>query len=143
MEKNSLMIAGLVAYLCEGTKLRKDKRYKNTFHYVIEFTNSDPNLIKIFINFMRQELNIDETKLRCQIAVYDGFKVKKTEKFWSRITKIPSNNFNKTIIFNPKILANKINLLGTCKVRYHDKATFLRLNKLIIDNIGIESSLIK
>ena len=92
---------------------------------------------------MRQKLDIDESKFRCQIAVYDDFKIKKTERFWSKITKIPLDKFNKTIIFKPKILGSKINLLGTCKIRYHDKATFLRLNKLIVDHIGIESSLIK
>lgn len=143
MDKMSLRISGLVAYLCEGTKLRKDLRYKNTYHYAIEFTNSDPNLIKLFIDFMRQELDVNENKIKCQISVYDDSKVKGTKTFWSNLTKIPLINFNKTVIFKPKNLKNKLSLLGTCKVRYHDKKTFLRLNELIVSHIGKESSLIK
>lgn len=143
MDIDSLRLAGLVAYLCEGTKLRRDSRYKNTYHYVIEFTNSDPNLIKLFVDFMRQELDINEAKVKCQVAVYDDLKINETELFWSKITKIPLKNFNKTIIFKPKNLKNKLNLQGTCKVRYHDKQTFLRLNEMITSYIGKGSSLIK
>lgn len=143
MDTGNLRLAGLVAYLCEGTKLRKDSRYKNTYHYVIEFTNSDPNLIKLFVDFMRQELDINETRVKCQVAVYDDLKIDEIELFWSKVTNIPLKNFNKTIIFKPKNLKNKLNLQGTCKIRYHDKQTFLRLNELITSYIGKESSLIK
>ena len=143
MDKNDLMMFGLVAYLCEGTKLRKDNRYKNTYLYVIEFTNSNPELMKLFIKFMRQELNIDEDKIKCQIAVYDDIKTKEIEIFWSNYLEIPIRNFNKTIIFKPKNLGNKMNLRGTCKLRYYGKNTFLKLNELIVDRIGNESSLIK
>ena len=143
MDEEDLRIFGLTAYLCEGTKLRKDKRYKNTFLYAIEFTNSDPNLMKLFVKFMRQELDIDENKIKCQIAIYDDIKAKEIEEFWSNYLEISVCNFNKTIIFKPKNLENKKNLRGTCKLRYHDKKTFLKLNQLIINHIGNESSLIK
>ena len=143
MDKSNLLISGLVSYLCEGTKLRKDMRYKNTFHYVIEFTNSDPNLMKLFVSFMRQELSIDENKIKCQIAVYNEGKIKEIENFWSKLLEIPICNFNKTIIFKPKNVGNKLNLKGTCKLRYHDKKSFLKLNEMIVNHIGIESSLIK
>lgn len=109
MDKSNLLISGLVAYLCEGTKLRKDMRYKNTFHYVIEFTNSDPNLMNLFVSFMRQKLNIDQNKIKCQIAVYDEGKIKEIENFWSKLLDIPICNFNKTIIFKPKNVGNKLN----------------------------------
>jgi len=143
MDKNGLKMFGLVAYLCEGTKLRKDNRYKNTYLYVIEFTNSDPELMKLFIKFMRQELDVDENKIKCQIAIYDDIKTKEIEYFWSNYLEVPICNFNKTIIFKPKNLGNKMNLRGTCKLRYYGKKTFLKLNELIVDHIGNESSLIK
>jgi hypothetical protein len=143
MDKMSLRISGLVAYLCEGTKLRKDNRYKNTYLYVIEFTNSDPNLMKLFIKFMRQNLDIDENKIKCQVAIYDDINTKEIEKFWSNYLEIPICNFNKTIIFKPKNLGDKLNLRGTCKLRYYDKKTFFKLNELIVRYIGKESSLIK
>jgi hypothetical protein len=143
MDKENLRIFGLTAYLCEGTKLRKDNRYKNTYLYVIEFTNSDPNLMKLFIDFMRQELEIDENKIKCQIAIYNDLKAEKIEKFWSNYLDIPICNFNKVIIFKPKNLGNKINLRGTCKLRYYSKNVFLKLNELVVNHIGNESSLIK
>jgi hypothetical protein len=88
-------------------------------------------------------LNIDENKIKCQIAIYNDIKEEDIKNFWSNCLEIPVCNFNKTIIFKPKNLENKINLRGTCKLRYHDKKTFLKLNELIVNHIGIESSLIK
>ena len=143
MDKDDLLTAGLVAYLCEGTKLRKDLRYKNTYHYAIEFTNSDPNLIKLFLDFLRQEIEIDENKLKCQLSIYDIQKINEIESFWSDLLKIPIKNFNKTYIFRPKNIKNKMLLRGTCKLRYHDKKSFLKLNELIIKNIGNQFNLVK
>ncbi len=143
MELCNLKLIGLSIYLCEGTKLRKDKRYKNTYHHVIEFTNSDPVLIKLFAEFLRKIIKIDESKLKCQICIYNDLKKENLENFWSEITGIRIDNFNKTMIFNPKNIKNKLNLKGTCKLRYHDKSAFLKLNELIIKNIGTKSNLIK
>jgi hypothetical protein len=143
VNKSNLLTAGLIAYLCEGTKLRKDPRYNNTYHYVIEFTNSDPNLIKLFLNFLRQEIGINENKLKCQLSIYDNQKMNEIEIFWSDLLKISLSNFNKTYIFKPKNIKNKMLLRGTCKLRYHDKKSFLKLNELIIENIGSQFNLVK
>jgi hypothetical protein len=143
MEKESLKIAGLIAYLCEGTKLRKNKRYKNTYYYAIEFTNSDPFLIKLFVEFLKTIIIVEESKLKCQIFIYNDLKKENLESFWSKVTGIQLNNFNKTIILRPKNMINKLNLRGTCKLRYYNKNAFLKLNELIIKNIGTESNLIK
>lgn len=136
-------MAGLIAYLCEGTKLRKNNKYKNTYYYSIEFTNSDPVLVKLFIEFLRKIIKIDEPKLKCQIFIYNDLIKEDLEGFWSKITGIKLNNFNKTIILRPKNMTNKLNLRGTCKLRYYNKNAFLKLNELIIKNIGVESNLIK
>jgi hypothetical protein len=143
VNKNNLLTAGLIAYLCEGTKLRKNNKYKNTYYYSIEFTNSDPFLIKLFVEFLRTIVIIKEPKLKCQIFIYNDLKKEDLESFWSKITGIKLSNFNKTIILKPKNMTNKLNLRGTCKLRYHDKSAFLKLNKLIIKNIGAELNLIK
>lgn len=143
MEKRNLKIAGLMAYLCEGTKLRKNNRYKNTYYYTIEFTNSDPALIKLFTEFLRKIIKIDESKLKCQIFIYNDLIKEDLELLWSEFTGIKLSNFNKTIILKPKNMTNKLNLRGTCKLRYYNKNAFLKLNELIIKNIGTESNLIK
>ena len=143
MTDDNLLVSGLVAYLCEGTKLRKDLRYKNTYHYAIEFTNSEPNLIKLFLDFLRRFIGLNENKLKCQLSIYNEQNKNEIELFWSDLLKIPIKNFNKTYIFKPKNIKNKMILRGTCKLRYHDKESFLKLNDLIIKNVGSQFNLIK
>lgn len=45
MNRECLEIAGAMIYACEGTKIRKDSRGKNTFYYAVEVTNSTPELL--------------------------------------------------------------------------------------------------
>jgi len=127
-----LSIIGAVLYNCEGTRLRKDKRRKNDIYYwVIEFTNSEPNIIKLFLNFLRKIIKIDETRLKAQLFIHEDLKKEELEKFWSKITKISAENFNKTMILKSKNLKFKVSPYGTLKIRYHSKEAFQKLALLI------------
>ncbi|RKY29823.1 MAG: hypothetical protein DRP74_08145 [Candidatus Omnitrophota bacterium] len=127
-----LSIIGALLYSCEGTRLRKDKRRKNDVYYwVIEFTNSDSNLIKLFITFLRKIIKIDESRLKGQLFIYDDLNKKSLEKRWSRATGIPLVNFNKTIIFKSKNMKYRPNPNGTFKIRYHSKEAFQKLDYLV------------
>ena len=96
LTKRDLKIIGAVLYSCEGTKLRRDKRRKNEIYYwVIEFTNSNPKLIKLFTVFLRKIIKIEENKLKGQLIIYSDIQKKKLEEFWSKISGIPLFNFNK------------------------------------------------
>ncbi|MCK4519488.1 MAG: hypothetical protein KAU12_05145 [Candidatus Omnitrophica bacterium] len=134
--KKELSIIGVMLYICEGTKLRKDKRSnKNVYYWVIEFTNSDFRLIKLFLKFLRQIIKIDESKLKGQLFIYDDLDKHKIEKKWSNISAIPIERFNKTIIFKAKNGKYKPNPNGTFKIRYHSKETYAKLNSLIEKNL--------
>ncbi len=127
-----LSIIGAVLYSCEGTRLRKDKRRKNDVYYwVIEFTNSEPNIIKLFLEFLRKIIKIDERRLKAQLFVHEDLKKEKLVKLWSKVAKISPGNFNKTIILKSKNLKFKISPYGTLKIRYHSKEAFQKLTLFI------------
>lgn len=127
-----LKIIGAILYSCEGTRLRRDKRRKNeVYHWVIEFTNSDPRLIQLFTRFLRRIIKIDEHRLKGQLFIYDDLDKEKLEKKWSKITDIRLENFNKTIIFRSKNIKYKPNPNGTFKIRYHSKEAFKKLDSLV------------
>ncbi|MFH1576857.1 MAG: hypothetical protein ABID35_04895 [Candidatus Margulisiibacteriota bacterium] len=126
-----LQIIGPILYSCEGTQLRKDKRRKNTTYYwVIEFTNSNPKLISLFVSFLRKIIKIDEKKLKGQLFAYKELDMAQLENYWSNISEIPQNNFNKTIILTQKNSKYKPNPNGTFKIRYHSKEAFKKLEKI-------------
>jgi hypothetical protein len=131
MTNKELRLAGALLYVCEGTKLRKDSRYNNTYIYAIEFTNSDPKIVSLFIRFMRDELEIEPSKIRGQLFIYPDLDQKALMRAWSRYTGIPVAQFQKVIMLKAKNSRFKPNPLGTFKVRYSSKEKFLKLQSII------------
>jgi len=125
MERNLRKIVGLILWWTEGTKPRRDKRWRNAVSYVIEVTNTDARIIKLFLDFLRKDIGITEDRLKLQIQIHEDNNQNTCEEYWSKITHIPISRFNRTII---KPLGKKIGKTqGTCKIRYSDKSLFLRL----------------
>lgn len=131
MRSAQLKQAGALLYVCEGTKLRKDPRYKNTYIYAIEFTNSDPRIITLFRQFMLQILNINPSSIKAQLFLYPDLDAEKVRIEWSRKTGIPIRQFQKIITLKAKISKFKPNPLGTLKIRYSSKEKFLQLQSII------------
>jgi hypothetical protein len=125
----------LTLWWCEGTKIRRDYRWKNAYLYPIEITNTDPRIIKIFADFLREDLHVQNHKLRGQIQIHDGDNKNRIENFWSKTLDIPKSQFNKTII-RPK--GNRFkNLYGTFKLRTYNKNTFQKLQLLLKKELTI------
>ena len=122
---------GSVLWWAEGTKARRDKRWKNTWMYHVDFTNTDAQMIKLFLEFLREDLGIDESRLKLQLQIHEGDNQETFEQYWSEITEITKDRFYKTII-RPK--GNKVGKnRGTCKIRYCDKKTYQKLC-LVLNN---------
>ena len=123
----------LTIWWCEGTKPRRDKRWKNSFLYPVEVINSDPKLIKIFVDFLLRDIGVPLSKLRGQIQVHEGDDKNSIEKLWSKATEIPISQFNKTII-RPK--GNKPGKnKGTFKLRTYSKPLYEKLQALLDEEI--------
>jgi hypothetical protein len=130
MTIQELKQAGALIYACEGTGPRKDPRSKNRYIYSIEFTNSKPQLIKLFAKFLRKILKIDESRLRGQLFTYPDHNKEKLINFWSQTSGIPNNQFQKVIELKQKNPKFKPNPNGTFKIRYSCKSDFLKLEKI-------------
>lgn len=133
MTKDELRIAGAMLYACEGTKLRKDKRGENRYIYSIELTNSSPEIVSLFVRFLKDIMFIDSTRLRGQLFIYPDHNQKQLVTFWSNISGIPSSQFQKVIVLKQKNSKYKPNPNGTFKIRYSHKTDFLRLQETIKD----------
>lgn len=132
----NLEAVGLALWLAEGSKSRRDKRWKNAVSYPIEITNTDHRIIKIFIKFMAEEVGVCHERFKLQLQIHEGDNKSGLENYWAKATGIPRERFNKTIV-RPK--GNKTGKSkGTCKVRFSDKMVYnllqQRLN-LLLENI--------
>ena len=129
LSQRELMILGAGLYSCEGTKFRIDCRGGK--HYEVDFTNTDPRLIRVFLRFIRECIGAPEDRIKAQLFIYPDHNENKLLKFWSNITKIPLSRFTKVIHMTQRSGRFKPSEHGTLKVRYHHKENFLTIQAII------------
>ena len=83
-ERDRLMYA-LALYAGEGGK-RDDK---------ILFANSDPDLIRVFLGWLRHQFEIDESRLRMRLYLHADLDLEAALLFWNDATEIPISQFQK------------------------------------------------
>jgi len=126
-KERQLKIAGIMLYWAEGAKSNLKNRA-----WMIDLANSDPEMIKVFLKFLRIICGIDEKKLRAYIYTYADQDIKKLLKYWCKITKIPLKQFTKSYIRND-FLPEKSGKMkyGLIHIRYNDKRLLLQIEDWI------------
>ncbi len=122
-------IVAITIWWCEGSKLKRDYRWKNSFLYPIEVTNTDPRIIRSFVNFLQKRFRLSLDKIKGQLQIHIGDDQTELEEFWSKQTDIPISQFNKTIVRKQGLRRKKST--GTFKVRVYNKDLFIDLKNLL------------
>lgn len=116
-------ICGLL-YLCEGAK------YPSTRCLI--FGNTDPVMIRYFLNLFKKSFNIDEEKLRCRVMYRWDQNIQELNKYWSRVTGIPLDHFFKTTpdkrTKGKPTLKN--NYKGVCSIQYPSTSLQFKLQSI-------------
>lgn len=84
-----LLGMGLGLYWGEGNKANKNS---------VRLGNSDPALIKKFIEFLIKIYHIDKNKLRFGLQLFSDVDEEEALNFWAKYLKISRNNFYKVIV---------------------------------------------
>jgi len=88
LKYNPLFIAGLMLYWGEGDKATKGQ---------VRIANTDPELIKFFVFFLRKVCNIPVEKIGVSILTYPDIDDKANRRYWSKISGIAQNKFLKSV----------------------------------------------
>lgn len=85
--KREFFLTGVALYWAEGFK--KDSR--------LGFANSDPNMVKFFLKWLVKNCGVPEKDIRLRVGLNISHKnrTKEVEKYWSELTEIPLNQFQK------------------------------------------------
>ncbi len=128
-ERDRLMYA-LALYAGEGGK-RDDK---------ILFANNDPDLIRIFLGWLRHQFEIDESRLRMRLYLHADLDLQAALAFWSEATRIPIAQFQKPYraVADHSIRSNR-HLNGCAGVVYSSKLVHRRVMAMIA---AVTSSLV-
>ena len=94
-----VLVAGAIAYWCEGAKNKTYRRPENK----VTFVNSDPGLVLFFLRFLRVA-GIERERIRCQVAIHESANVAAAQRFWQQVTALRSEQFRRPVLkrHNPK-----------------------------------------
>ena len=88
-------------------------------------TNSDANMIVVFVKFLREIYKVDEKRFRILLYCYSDQDSIKLINFWSRLTKISKKQFTKPYIRKDFRKDGRKMEHGMIHIRYGDKKLFL------------------
>ena len=127
ISKRELLLLCSALYWAEGFQNRNNS-YGNKR---IQFVNSDPAMIVLFLRFLREILTIKEEKIKISIRVHPNMEKQKAIAFWSEITKIPSREFkitNQVSIASKGVRPQNTLPYGTIDMRVYSRKDFYRIN---------------
>jgi hypothetical protein len=98
------LIAGAIAYWCEGAKNKPHRRSDRVI-----FTNSDPALIQFFLRFLMTACTPPEN-LTFQVYIHENADVGAAELFWLKITGARPEQFRRASLkhHNPKTVRKNV-----------------------------------
>ncbi|MFA4975152.1 MAG: hypothetical protein WC839_01120 [Candidatus Paceibacterota bacterium] len=108
-------------YFCEGNKSLKS---------LVTFTNSDPDLIVTFLYLFRNSFDLDEKKFRILMHLHKYHNEKIQKDFWSKITKIPKEQFNRSYLKSNSGKYKKEGYQGCIKLHYSDVSVARKLQSI-------------
>ena len=120
LDKEDLKVAGIMLYLAEGGKTQRG---------LVRFSNSNPLVIKLMMNFLLKICEVPVEKFKGHIHTHSKVQVQNAEKYWSEITGISRKSFFKTYIkpgISSKGLKNNLPF-GTFDIYVCDTNLFLKI----------------
>lgn len=118
-----LRLSALMLYWAEG--------YKSPRATGIDFANSDPDMILIFVRFLRTIYRVNERRFRVLLYSYSDQDMPALMSFWSKLTKIPQDQFSKPYVRADFRENGRKMKYGMVHVRYADKKLFLCIMEAI------------
>ncbi|MCL5091188.1 MAG: helix-turn-helix domain-containing protein [Patescibacteria group bacterium] len=132
LNKRELFLTGVALYWAEGFKSDN----------LVGFCNSDPNMVKIFIHWLKSCFDYTEDDLRLRVGVNEEFreKIEEIENFWAECTGVKKEQFQKA--FYQKVKWKKIydhpeDYHGVLRIRVKKSTDFLRKIKGYIYGLSL------
>jgi Zn/Cd-binding protein ZinT len=88
------------------------------------FTNSDPKMIKIFVDGVRKILKINSDEIKVSIRIYEDLDRERSLDFWAQIVDIPKSKFINVNVLKGK-KTGKLKY-GLCRVRIKKGGNMLK-----------------
>lgn len=107
INNETLHLIGSVLYWGEGSKSKEHSPSQGVI-----FSNSDPQMIKVFLKWLKTCLEISDERICLNIAIHENYKGrnKAVLKYWTDITGFPIGKFGKIYYKKHRINSNRKNI---------------------------------
>jgi hypothetical protein len=104
LTERELIIAGAIAYWCEGTKNKPGRRADR-----VVFMNSDPGLIRFFLRFLQITGTSKEDTI-FRVYIHENADVEAAQRFWLEVTGVSADQFRTPALkhHNPKTIRKNV-----------------------------------
>ena len=101
-------------------------------YWSVDLANSDPEMIEVFLKFLRVICRVDESRLRVQLYCYANQDIEKLKEYWYKVTSISKNQFIKPYVRKDFRIEQKDRMkYGLIHVRYNDKKLLYQIENWI------------
>ena len=124
LTQRELLIAGAIAYWCEGTKSKPHHPQDRVI-----FVNGDPGLITFFLRFL-DVAGVDRSQLRYRVSIHESADADAAGRYWLKVTGADPAQFNRPTLkrHNPKTVRRNIgdDYHGCLRIDVHQGAGLYR-----------------
>lgn len=105
LAERDVLLAGALAYWCEGEKAKPWRKVER-----VQFINSDPGLILLFLRFLAVA-TVERERVRLRVHIHERADVPAAEAYWSDLTGFPATSFYRSTLkkHNPKTVRKNVN----------------------------------
>lgn len=137
LSEKELFLVCIALYWGEGYQSER------TGSYGIRFVNSNPNMIALFLRFLREALKIEDDKIKPHLNLHLNTNRNLAVNFWSKVTKLSPNKFVVTVAVSSASKGKRpVNSLpyGTLGLRVHNRRLFMKM-KGWIEGLALQSTI--
>ncbi|MDP4001806.1 MAG: hypothetical protein Q8P69_02040 [bacterium] len=130
LTENEFWIAGLALYLAEGSK-RMGR---------VQFTNSDPRIIKFMLRWFKKFYNISKQDIKCSIIINQIHQTRDSiiKEYWQKYLTIQPERFTDVRYVKTKqskVYQNHDNYFGTFSFRINKSTQLLNILNALTDRL--------
>jgi len=107
LKDNPLFIAGLMLYWGEGNNSQK--------YSEVKLANSDPVMIKVFYNFLKDALGLPKNRIFVWLLLYPDLADDMQKRFWSKAIGVPLLQFKNSIYIKGRHPTKRLSY-GVCNI---------------------------
>lgn len=126
-----LHLAGCMLYWAEGGKIRNS----------IYFVNSDPNMMRLFSRFLREEMQIQDHAMTVYIHCHTDKpdEIRAIERYWLNLLQLPESALRKTQVKRGSEYSKRILKNGVCGLRVNNTAAVQHIYGAIQEYGGFDN----